>query len=61
MAKATPQTEYVATGVTIPAEALNILRQAAVYRGEYESTRVSVSAALTDLILANRGILERRP
>ena len=61
MAKAKPDDGLVATSVTLPAEALNLLQQAAVYRAQCEGTRVSVSATLADLILANRDVLARRP
>ena len=61
MAKSKTQAEYVLTGVNLPREALDILRQAAVHRAEIDGTRVSVSGVLRDLIFASREILERRP
>ena len=61
MANAASQDEYQRTGVVLPKPAMEIIRQAAVYRAECDNTRVSVSATIADLILANRDLLERRP
>jgi hypothetical protein len=56
-----PAEPFVTTGIRLPAEVLSILRLAAVHRAEADGCRVSVSAVLADLVLANREILERKP
>jgi hypothetical protein len=49
--------KIVTTNVRLPADALNLVRRAAVIRAELDGTRVSVSGVLTDLIRANRDAL----
>ncbi|MCB4825493.1 hypothetical protein [Roseicella aerolata] len=63
MASASNQGEaFISTGVRLPADALSLLRRAAVERAEREGCRVSVSGVLADLIRANADTLngERR-
>jgi hypothetical protein len=40
---------------------LNTLRLAAAHRAEADRTRVSVSGVVSDLVRANRELLERKP
>lgn len=53
--------EFISTGIRLPADVLNVLRLAAAHRAEADRTRVSVSAVIADLVVANREILERKP
>jgi hypothetical protein len=56
-----PGEAYISTGIRLPADVLNVLRLAAAHRAEADHTRVSVSAVISDLVIANREILERKP
>ncbi|TDH58824.1 hypothetical protein E2C06_30620 [Dankookia rubra] len=49
--------EFISTGVRLPAEALALLRRAAVERAEREGGRVSVSAVVADLVRDHAGAL----
>jgi hypothetical protein len=53
--------DYVSTGIRLPADVLNTLRLAAAHRAEADRTRVSVSGVVSDLVRANRELLERKP
>lgn len=61
MTLSAPTETYVTTGVRLPTDVLGILRLAAVHRAEVDGTRVSVSAVVSDLVRANRDLLERKP
>jgi hypothetical protein len=52
---------FVSTGIRLPVDVLNVLRLAAAHRAEADNTRVSVSAVIADLVVANRELLERKP
>ena len=52
---------FVSTGIQLPADVLNVLRLAAAHRAEADHTRVSVSAVISDLVIANRELLESKP
>ena len=62
MTKPTAHDEaYISTGIRLPADVFSVLRVAAAHRAEADHTRVSVSAVIADLVLANRETLERKP
>jgi hypothetical protein len=61
MALSSPDENFVSTSLRLPTEVLHLLRRAAVDRATSQNTRVSVSATVAELVLANANTLAGEP